>query len=220
MKKPTPCEIDFRPMTVFRGRPCEKMGKRWGDGLDFAVAKLREELTALGCPDAIVETYHTRADYTLSGRPRSGATPSSPEVQVWFKAGARPVCVPSSRFALWIDNIKAVAMTLERQRLIRDYGCFTIEEQFAAFAALPAGSPASKPTPSASDTEVLPVARLLVNLAQPTDDTIQTILADKDALDRVYRKASKKAHPDKGGSEEIQAAVNRARDFIVNFMGW
>lgn len=217
MAKPRPiCEIDFRPMTVYRGRKCENEPPRWKDGLDFAVKKLRDELTQIEVLDAVVETYHSREDYTISGWPRSGIKPSRPEVQVWFRIGERPVCVPSARFKDWVDNIKAVAMTLERQRLIRDYGCFTIEEQFAAFTALPPGGT----TAAMQAGSVATCAALILNLAQPTDDKLDRVMTDQAVLDRVYKRASMKAHPDKGGSAELQAKVNQAREEIERANGW
>lgn len=211
--KTHPIEIDFRPMTVYRGRKCGNQPKRWSASLDGAVAQLRKELADMGVKDAIVETRHDRDAYTLSGRPRTGEKPARPEIQVWFKIGDRPTCIPSNNYTDWISNIKAVAMTLERQRLIRDYGCFSIEEQFAAFTALPPGTGQAAVGDSAQIA-----ARLLLNLAAPTDYTEKQVCTDRNVLETVFRKASKKAHPDTGGSVELMSAANAANATLSGLM--
>lgn len=210
------CEIDFRPMTVYKGRSCEYAAKRWDCDLNKAVRQLVVELTNADVLDAIIETNHQRADYTMSGRPRSGVEPSKPAIQVWFKLDDRPICFPSSRYDSWIQNIKAVGMTLERQRLIRDYGCVTIEEQFSAFAALPG----SGQTTLTKGGGPMNSALMLLNLADITDMKADQVLADPDVFHKVFKSATLKAHPDKGGSQEMQAAVNRAREEIRVFKGW
>ena len=213
------CEIDFRPMTAYRGQPWPKRApNRWNDTLEFALRMLRSELVAAGSPDAIVETWHGREDYTLSGRPRSGITPRRPEVQVWFRAGQMPVCVPSGKYANWINNLKAVAMTLNRQRLVRDYGCFTIEEQYTAFSALPpsTGNIGVGQTGSAADC----AAFLIRTAGMEADLTVEDVLANRDVLRSVARVAAKRAHPDVGGTDSLLDQVSKARAEIERVNGW
>ena len=46
---------------------------------------------------------------------------------------------------------------------------------------------------------------------RPSDDDIELVCI---APNGTYREAAKKAHPDAGGSNELMAKVNRAKDFI------
>jgi len=44
--------------------------------------------------------------------------------------------------------------------------------------------------------------------------------ATKEEVDRAYKKAAMRAHPDKGGSNEEMARVNAAYEVIYRFKGW
>lgn len=210
------CEIEWRPMTNFKGRPPEWHAKRWDNGFDHTMAALRLELERNEIDSVVIETYHDRSDYTMGGRPKAGVDPKQAGVQVFFMAGKNPVCIPCARFADWVQNLKAIQMTLERNRLIRDYGCLTLEEQYAGRAQLPAGGALT------TTGSLYAQVRLMLDLAKRTDLGIEDAIKSPGVFHEVYKAAANNAHPDKGkgGSDELMAGLNRARAAIIASKGW
>ncbi len=211
------CELDFRPMTHFNGRPCEWKPKRWKNGLEHTINALRDELDRSEITDALIETYHARSDYTISGRPRSGANPDNPSVQIFFKIGETPICIPCSRFCEWPENLKAIQMALRSKRLEREYGCSTIEEQYRGHAQLPSGEISNHVY---QKSVAIVSARLILTVSRNTDFKSDDLLEDEGTLDSVFKEASINAHPDKGGSTELMSSINKARDVIRSSNGW
>jgi len=203
-------------MTHFKGRHCEWMPSRWGNGWDHTINALRNELIRNKITDAVIETYHSRSDYTVSGRPKSGSQPNNPSVQIWFKIGDDPVCIPCSRFKDWSENLKAIQMSIRSKRLEREYGCSTIEEQYRGHAQLPAGGSGI----THAGEGVFASARLILNVSKNTSLKVEDVLDDEGVFDEIFKSASKHTHPDKGGSQELMAAVNNARSSIRSAKGW
>jgi hypothetical protein len=66
------------------------------------------------------------------------------------------------------------------------------------------------------------------NAAPGEDDLFESALTllglprafTRDELSAAYKKAIRRAHPDAGGSTEMAAAVNAARDLIIARRGW
>lgn len=214
-----PCEIDWRPMSHFKGRACENESAAWKKPFDHTMASLREELTNNGIESALIETYHSRIEYTMGGRPRAGIAPGQPSVQIFFEVNGLPVCIPSAKYADWGQNLKAIQMTLRARRLEREkYGCSTIEQQYQGHAQLPEGrSTIHAPTGPEN------AAALLLRVSTLPDIKIADILENQDTFRAAFKAAAKRAHPDSGkvdSSEEIMDAVGKAKKIIEEFKGW
>lgn len=211
------CEIEWRPMTLFKGRECQWKCSRWGNDFNHTLNMLRAELVRNEIEDVVIETYHQYSQYTVGGRPKAGIDPNQPAVQIFFNAGTIPVCIPSSMYGDWDQNLKAIQMTLRGRRLEREaYGCATIEEQYQGHSQLPPGGSTMTSTGGGPVASAL----MLLNLAQITSMKTEDVLGDPEVFHKVFKAATIKAHPDKGGSQEMQAAVNRAREEIGAFKGW
>ncbi len=92
------------------------------------------------------------------------------------------------------QNIAALAATIDAMRAIeRHGGAAILDRAFTGFTALPAPIVAGMARPW---WEVLGV---------PRD-------ANRDQINTAYRRLASEAHPDKGGTAERMAEVNRARD--------
>lgn len=209
-------EIDFRPMQVWHGRQPEYQAKRWKKPLHHTLAMLKEELERNEIDNALLETYHSRDDLKMNGLPKSGAVPSKPGVQLWFKINDTPICLSCNRFADWDENFKAAQMTLRSRRLERDYGCANMEEQYRGHAQLPAGKT------KLPESTICQQAHFIIGRSKLTDVPMEKILEDKDEFNRVYKIAASKTHPDRGldGSEELMTALNNARVAIIADRGW
>jgi hypothetical protein len=75
-----------------------------------------------------------------------GGNPEDPGVVVRFTLpGGRKVALPCDRFHRVQDNLRAIALTMERKRMATLYGVATTEAEYAGYAALPAGTPGFPP---------------------------------------------------------------------------
>lgn len=154
-----------------------------------------DELQRLGVhqDDVIVSTnLQTRLD----GLPRSNqGRPGDPGVCVyWQKSPKEPMrCMAVDRYNEVQDNLAAVAATLEAMRSIeRHGGAAILDRAFTGFAALPA--------PVSGQRDWWTVLGL-----QPD--------ASVDSIRSAHRALAAKVHPDRqGGSQELMAQINTARD--------
>jgi hypothetical protein len=103
-------------------------------------------------------------------------------------------CMAIDRYDRIADNLAAIAATLEAMRAIeRHGGAEILDRAFTGFAALPA--PASEDEPH----QVLGV------------DEHATV----DEVEYAYRRLAQQSHPDKGGSADQMARINKARDAML-----
>lgn len=116
---------------------------------------------------------------------------NDPGVAVWFQFDGQWVAFGVDRFPDAASNIQAIHHIIEARRVELRYGGLAIVRQtFRSFIALPAPPHWS---------EILGVARGV------TIDQVQ----------KAYRELATKRHPDRGGSQEQMAELNRARDAAV-----
>lgn len=159
------------------------------------VQRVLRELERLGVTEADV-VISTNLQTRLDGMPRSDqAQPADPGVCVYWQRGKKPMqCMAIDRYDKVADNLAAVAATLEAMRAIeRHGGAAILDRAFTGFTALPAPIVAGMTRPW---WEVLGV---------PRDAT-------KDQINIAYRRLASDAHPDKGGTAERMAEINRARE--------
>jgi hypothetical protein len=149
--------------------------------------RLSDELDRLG---ASYVTLSTNMELRLDGYPRSDRRdPDDPGAAIYFRLDGKDIALACDKWDRVADNINAIAKHIEAMRGMDRWGVGTAKQAFAGYEALPA--------PKAW-WEVL-------GLDGPNQTRSAIIIA--------YRTASNKAHPDKpGGSHDMMAAVNAARD--------
>jgi hypothetical protein len=155
-----------------------------------ALQRLLTELESMGIDrnDVVIST---NVPVRLDGLPRSGSAEpvDSGAAVYWIEAKNRRV-MAIDLYDRVADNIAALAATLNAMRAIeRHGGAAVLERAFTGFAALPAPG-AKRPW-----FEVLGVSES----------------ATADEIRSAYRRLASEAHPDRGGSEERMAEINRAR---------
>lgn len=153
-----------------------------------ASAKLELELKRIGA-----------RGFVLSMAPRHRFASPDPGVALWFNAKPKTAGGPSELRVLACDkfrkaeaNLYAIALTIDRMRAIERYGAYTMEQ--AEEGMRPALPPPASAEAAKSWWEVLGVAS-----NWPLD-----------AIEMAYRMKAEKAHPDRGGSAEDMAELNRA----------
>lgn len=157
--------------------------------LGVARDELMTELRLLRAKDVVITSnVPTRRD----GLPYADARePSDPGVAVYFERNGRQYVFACDTFTRFLHNLRAVGMTVGALRAIQRYGATEMLEQaFTGFAALPAAHR------ERSWWEILGVAK---------DASLEGIVEAHRRLVLVH-------HPDRGGSGERMAEINRARD--------
>lgn len=160
-----------------------------------AVERLLVELGRMGIgEDDIV--ISTNIALRLDGLPRSNeASPSDVGVAAYWQEAKKPMrCMAIDAYDTVQGNIAAVAMTLSYMRGIeRHGGAFIMDRAFTGFTALP--------------------APIVAGMSRPWWEVLGVHMhATPEAIQTAYRKLASEAHPDKGGTAERMAEINRARD--------
>lgn len=136
----------------------------------------------------------TNLQLRLDGLPRSGqAAPRDPGAAVYWRDpfNGQPRSMAIDRYTKVEQNIAALAATIEAMRAIeRHGGAVVLERAFTGFAALPA------PGAARAWWAVLGVSES----------------ATADEIRAAHRRLASQHHPDKGGTAEQMAAINKARD--------
>jgi hypothetical protein len=159
------------------------------------VAFLRRELVHLGVSGAIVQTAHAEDQISkLSGAPILDRTPKHPGVIVAAdtKHGAlKWVCDDCAK---WTDNLRAIALTLERLRLADRYGVTRRGEQYTGWKMLP-GPITSAAQAAAPAMTIDEAARFVAGVVEGV--SVTKILGSRGIWEAAYKDAAKRLHPDK-----------------------
>jgi hypothetical protein len=159
-----------------------------------AVKRLELELERMGAREMLISS---NLKLRLDGMPLSAqAQPRDAGVAVYWKdRKGRERCMAIDRYTKVEQNIAALAASLEALRAVeRHGGAAIIERAFTGFTALPAPIVAGM---KRDWREVLEISA-----ASPTAALVNS----------AYRGLASKHHPDRGGSAEKMAELNRARD--------
>jgi hypothetical protein len=171
-----------------------------------ATELLYRELSYLGVTELILEIDVHPWDLRQDGMPRANARPQGPRVVVYATLPNRDLRIPCDTFRDHAHNLYAIALTLEKLRAIDRYGVTTQGEQYRGFTALPAVTSVT--------TRVEAAWATLEREAGRDGLPIEREKRTREAMDILFRDATRRAHPDAGGSDERMAHVNRARSTI------
>lgn len=161
-----------------------------------ATGRLLIELQMMGV-DREDSVLSTNLQLRLDGLPKSNqGEPRDPGAAVYWRDpfNGQPRSMAIDRYTQVAQNIAALAATLEAMRAIeRHGGAAVLERAYTGFSALPAPIVAGMHRPWRDVLELQDVAR-------PTLDEVQ----------RSYRRLASLHHPDRGGSADRMAEINRA----------
>lgn len=191
----------FRPLDSpgWKLRKRSTFRARYTETLDL----LEKELGYLRAAEIVIEAGFPLSQIRNDGWPRSGARPSHPAVRLSFKSRktGQAMAFPCDTYDDHEDNLRAIALSLQSLRAVDRYGVTRQAEQYRGWTALPsaeAGSASARRDAAAF-------------LAEHSGLSIRYDRPDVEVIDRAYRIAARKLHPDTGGSHELfvklQAAV-------------
>ena len=216
-------QCKFRPIAAWP-RPLSKTRRngQFTAGYTDTLTKLETEIGNLRGKNVVVQTAMRPDDIRQDGWPRANARrPVHPGVIVSFDSVHGPLQFCCDAFYDWEDNLRGIALTLERLRLADLYGVTRHGEQYKGWAALPApaaessstsGNTATPPEGEAGRTYYSPAERDAMLVADLSGLPWRNILLDAKTFQAAYRQAAVKVHPDNGGSHERMAALNGAAD--------
>lgn len=163
----------------------------------IALERLNAELAAVGARYPVVST---NLEIRRDGLPRSGQRePADPGVAVYFDLAGKPHCLPCDSYQTVAANIAAIAAHLKATRAIERYGVASMSEMFAGFAALP--SP---------------------DHVRPWRDVLELRGVENvrgEIVKAAFLRLARERHPDAGGSTDMMAELNAARDAAMREVG-
>jgi hypothetical protein len=169
-----------------------KANSQFRTSLSAALKNVRSSLEAFGRDSGKAVSEISISSNVTLGQDR----PADTGVAVWFTWDGQQRCIAVDRYPKPEDNLQAIHHVLEARRTeMRHGGLHVVRQTFKGFTALPA--PAGK----RDWREVLGFRR----------DGRLTEQLTAAAIDQRYRELAAKAHPDKGGTTEQMAELNRAR---------
>lgn len=152
---------------------------------------LFEELRKAGARNVVISSnLPLRGD----GRPSADARePADPGVAAyWDSKKGEPMSIACDTWATVRENLRALGLAIESLRQLERCGATSIlDRAYSGFARLPA---------AADPWQVLGVP----------------MGAPRDAVTARYRELAREHHPDKGGSSETMAQINRAYSEALN----
>lgn len=120
--------------------------------------------------------------------------PEDSGVAAWFTWDGEQRCIAVDRYPKVADNLQAIHHIIEARRTeMRHGGLSIVRQTFRGFTALPA-PPGSLPKP------------WWKILGLPNGDV------SENDINAMHKRLAAQHHPDKGGSAEKMAEINRARD--------
>jgi hypothetical protein len=137
---------------------------------------------------------------TNAGRPytKQAKVLEDPGVAVYFRLNQTALVLACDRWLSVAENMAAIAGHIEAIRAQDRYGVGSVEQAFAGYKALPADT--------ARDW------RHVFGFKAGTEPSM-------DEVDRAFKALARGQHPDSGGSHEMMAFLNRARDFARTEIG-
>lgn len=164
-----------------------RVSSQFKTGLAGALKNVQDSLRLFGQDSGKAVTGVVLSSNVSLGESR----PADPGIAVWFTWDGSQRCIAVDRYPKPEDNLQAIHHILEARRTeMRHGGLHIVRQTFRGFVALPA------PTGAQSWWQVLGV--------KPT--------ATSDEIDAAWREKMQTAHPDRGGSHDEAARLNRARE--------
>jgi hypothetical protein len=175
---------------------------------DNARQRLVDELGRLKAKGVVLST---NVPLRLDGQPRADAARArmdDPGVAVYFSYKGKPMVMAADGFSNVAANMRSLGLAIEALRqLERHGGGVMMERAFAGFTALPA--------PEGST----PKRAWWVVLNYGEDPEARADLS-VDEVEARFKTLAKRRHPDAdGGSTELMAELNQARDDAVRDLG-
>lgn len=184
---------------------------KWTDTLGL----LEREVRAIRARDVVFRIDVGERDIRLDGGVRADSRPSSPAVIVEMyrpkEDGSKDLLsFPCDRYKFWEDNVRAIALTMEKLRAIDRYSVRP-GSQYEGFKALPNAG---------QSTVTMDLARAARIIAEYSDHTAEGMITDLTMARVAVRTAASRTHPDSAnGNTAAFQLVQTARKVLADHHG-
>lgn len=223
----------FRPLDDWPGqlrRQSERLPSQFKASWQSTLDLLDHELRMLDSAAVVVKLALTDRDIRRDGWPRKDArSPHHPGVVIEFETRRHGwLRYFDDQYTTWQDNLRALALSLEALRALNRWGALSGEQYVGSRLELEAGSPRLPPVGEGLADEVNgggsvrdsvtpqpPMKRpeALSFLKEHSGYLLES--ADRPELERAYRRAAIKLHPDRGGDSADFARLQEARSLLL-----
>lgn len=161
---------------------------------------LTNELAKLSAREVVISGWFAPGDFKKDGGGiYADARPAHPGIQLQFRTAKGVFRFQTDRYSAWVDNLYAIAKTLERLRII-DRDGVTSGEQYEGFRAIPEKT---------GDTMTTEVAKAVLAAAAGLE-SLEVRWGDAAATQTLVRMARSRTHPDRGGKLDEFQRVEQA----------
>lgn len=98
--------------------------------------RLEYELDMLNATDVVIQLDCDRSQLTNNGKMKAGTKPRTPAVILSFETKDGAMSFPCETYADWMNNIHAIALSLEALRAVDRHGVTRGKEQYQGWLAL------------------------------------------------------------------------------------
>lgn len=214
--------LTIRPRVEWRGKRRKateqtahsRFRTQWGETVNTLYREISRLVKPRAVATAILALDVPEAHICQDGSLRANARPVHSGIQLFIESKHGPLEYQCDLYRDWQDNVRAVALTLERLRKAELYGCVKRGEQYVGFRALPGPANAA---PVRVFAHGLEACQWLID--QIKDDLLavpmaESILEDRNKFDRLWKHCAKKLHPDSGGNAQDFHKATLARELI------
>jgi len=215
---PANVEFTFRPIQQWDQPRREKETCRFRSTAGQTQNDLKCELAAIGVDECVIQADLDESQIRNDGMPYASAKFKSDRVIISFDHPEQgSVSFPCDTYDGFWNNVRGIVKTMESLRAVDRYGVTKNSQQYTGWKQLPSNAIVLQDFRSVEDAAGFIVEH--VSECFFGDETEQEkcdyILDDHTMLKSAYRDASMRCHPDKGGSDQAMAKLNRARDMII-----
>lgn len=203
-------DVRCRPIDDWHGahthpRRSAPYGVRW----ERSLTELRRELKQLQARDVTIGIDVMPSQIRVDGWPKGGAAVPAPVV-LTFVSQHGPLRYQCDRWDDWRDNLRAITLVLQRQRLVNEAGVGQADQVYRGFGALPPGDPIA--LSSTSSMSVEEAARFICE--HSGQDWSHELADDPSFALVLFKDAVKLHHPDAGGDAAVFRRLTVAREVL------
>lgn len=219
-------DLIWSPLITKWPKPATQRPKSAEWSLEKSQRKLSWELDQLEVREARIEVDAAPGDFRkLDGALYKDARLRSSKVLVVFHLPeVGEVQYACDQYHRWQQNLHAIALTLERLRLIDGYGATVAgsRQQYRGFKRLGSGGEEESHEVALNPMEAAELVLRFVmgQLDEPIKAAlVRVILEDAEQMRLYVRKAERQTHPDQGGRADQFANVQRAKAVLQTHHG-
>lgn len=207
-------EIVFRPLPGWPLKPRTSRSKAdFAPDFNKILHLLERELRHMQAKGVIIQTGHKESEISITlSRPLANTAPAFPGVIVLADTKWGSLSWPCDKFHRWQDNLRNIALYMERQRLMSEQGVGEGGEAYRGHKMLPGPVTAPADAPTLTIEAAARFVASVTELHRP-----EQIIQDKRAWTNAYRAAAAELHPDsRGHSRERWNKLQDAKQLLDN----